>query len=185
MAPQVPLLFYGEEVGMEGDVKRPKPPTDLEEWVHTDRVFPWDGTQNLGFPSPPTAPKPLNASQNNVAAMKDDPRSLLSYVKEVLALRKTFPITSETKLHVSTSFFGAMTAYTLATPQGGSFKCRTVVVNMSGGGPWTVNVQHQGAECASFGVNEVRAENASRVGASGATASYKVQRFAKVVVDSP
>lgn len=185
LAPQVPLLFYGEEVGMEGDVKRPKPPADLEEWVRTDRVFPWDGSANLGFPAPPTAPKPTNASQNNLAAMQKDPQSLLSYVKGLLALRKAFPMTRETKLHVSTSFFGAMTAYTLATPQGSSFKCRTVVVNMSGGGPWTVNIQHQGAECANATLTEARAENAQRAGTSGATVTYTVRGFAKVVLDGP
>ena len=86
---------------------------------------------------------PENYRQNNLKAMRDDAHSLYSYVKSVVALRKSFPITTRTRLHVSNNIYGAMLGYTLVTPNpspGAAARCRTTVVNMSGGGPWTTRL---------------------------------------------
>ena len=88
LAPQVPLLFYGEEVAMEGKVKRPGPePADpsseteeerrrrLEEYVRTDRAFPWDGSDTAGFPSTPAVMLPENRREFNLVMRADRRRS--------------------------------------------------------------------------------------------------------------
>lgn len=187
LAPEPVSLFYGEEVGMEGAVVRAdlhaNPPI-LEDKVDTCRAFPWDGdSPAVGFPNGawPEMKAPDNYRQNNYRAMKDDPGSLLSYVKRIIALRKTFPLTKATRLTVSTSLYGAMTGYTLMTPDpsGGAPRCRTVIVNLSQGGPWSIPVAHAGAGCADRPVREAYVENASRAG----DGSYAVGRFGKIVLD--
>jgi glycosidase len=197
LAPESPSLFYGEEVGMEGIVKRADPhanPPILEDVVDTTRAFPWDGdSPAVGFPggATPSQQPPDNYRQNNLKAMAADPHSLFSYVKSLVALRKSFPITSRTKLHVSTSLYGAMVGYTLVTPPADAsqpVRCRSVVVNMSNGGPWSIPVQHTGTECANSGrasVREAYRESSTSAGGTGDAPLYAIGPYGKVVVDSP
>src|SRR6185369_16150099 len=124
---------------------------------------------------------PENYRQNNLKTMRNDPHSLYSYVKSVVALRKSFPITTRTRLHVSTSLYGAMVGYTLVTPaQDGiaGVRCRTVVVNMSGGGPWTLPIHHEG-ECASGTVRQAYTESATRVDSASDIPLYSVGAYGK------
>jgi hypothetical protein len=109
--------------------------------------------------------------------MKDDPNSLFSFVKRVVALRKSFPLATDTKLTVSTSLYGSMTGYTLVTHDAAGPHCRTVVVNMSGGGPWTVPVAHGAPECA-----RPRAVFVDRA-TPGDGDTYRVGPYGKVVID--
>ena len=185
LGPDSPSLFYGEEVGMEGTVVRADPhanPPILADKVDTVRAFPWDGdSPSVGFPVAPGQEAPTNYATNNLEAMKRNPNSLFNFVKNTIALRKTFPITAQTKLHVSTSLFGAMMGYTLVTPAdgGGAPRCRTVVVNMSMGGPWAIPVTHNAPEC-------VGAREAYRDAATpGDAGTYAMGPYGKVVIDTP
>jgi maltose alpha-D-glucosyltransferase/alpha-amylase len=184
LAPEPVSLLYGEEVGMAGDVVRANPranPPILQDKVDTVRAFPWDGASPaVGFPNGtwPVMQAPDNYAQNNYAAMKDDPNSLYAFVKRVVALRKTFPLATDTKLTVSTSLYGSMTGYTLVTRDAaGASRCRTVVVNMSNGGPWTVPVTHAATECAS--PRPAFVDRATQ----GDRDMYSVGPYGKVVVD--
>jgi alpha-amylase len=194
LAPEPVSLFYGEEVGMEGIVKRANPqanPPILQDIVDTCRAFPWDGdSPAVGFPNgvTPIMRPPENYRQNNLKAMRDDPSSLFSYVKNVIALRKSFPITPSTRLTVSTSLYGAMVGYTLVTPAataGEPNRCRTVVVNMSTGGPWNVSVEHFAPECGGAGAREANRESSTKVGGTGQAPVYSVGPYGKVVIDGP
>lgn len=180
LAPEPVSLFYGEEVGMAGDVVRANPranPPILEDKVDTVRAFPWDGASPaVGFPSGtwPIMQAPDNYRDHNYAAMKDDPNSLFAFVKRTIALRKSFPLTTDTRLVVSNALYGSMTGYTLVT----GTHCRTVVVNMSNGGPWTVPIAHLAPECAAG--HDVFHDQATPTGDS----SYAVGPYGKVVIDS-
>jgi alpha-amylase len=194
LAPESPSLFYGEEVGMEGTRKPANPqatPPILHDVIATDRAFPWDGdSPAVGFPGghTPAQLPPDNYRQNNLKAMKGDPHSLFSYVKNAIALRKSFPITPRTKLHVSTSIYGAMVGYTLVTPAdkaGDRTRCRTVVLNLSNGGPWSLPIEHQGSECGGAPAREAYSESSTKVGGTDQAPVHAVGPYGKVVVDSP
>jgi hypothetical protein len=92
-------------------------------------------------------------------------------------LRKSFPLATDTKLTVSTSLYGSMTGYTLVTRDAAGTHCRTVVVNMSNGGPWTVPVTHAATECAS--PRPAFVDRATQ----GDRDMYSVGPYGKVVVD--
>src|SRR5262249_14985472 len=144
---------------------------------------------SVGFPggATPVQQAPENYRENNLKAMRDDAHSLYSYVKRVVALRKSFPITTRTRLHVSTSLYGAMTGYTLITKNptyGEAARCRTIVVNMSGGGPWTLPIEHLG-ECAGQSTREAHVESATFAGGTLQAPLYSVGPYGKVVVDAP
>ena len=89
--PGVPFLYYGDEIGMnylnvptkEGGYRRTGSRTPMQ----------WDNTKNLGFS---TAEKdalylPIDESENAPTVSKNtaDPHSLLNYVKEIIALRRS------------------------------------------------------------------------------------------------
>ncbi|MFO0740124.1 MAG: alpha-amylase family glycosyl hydrolase [Labilithrix sp.] len=183
LAPEPVSMLYGEEVGMAGDVVRANPranPPILEDKVDTVRAFPWDGASPaVGFPSGtwPVMQAPDNYRENNLAAMKDDPGSLFSFVKNILAVRRSFPLAPETRVVVSTSLYGSMTGYTLVNrADTGPARCRTVVVNMSNGGPWTIPVAHAAPECGAPRETFVH-------GAWRTTGGYAVGPYGKIVVD--
>jgi glycosidase len=78
--PGTPFIYYGEEIGLQNG------PNDDDEWKRTP--MPWDGTKTGGF----TTGKPWNGfapgrEQTNVAAQANDPTSLLSTYKQLLAAR--------------------------------------------------------------------------------------------------
>ena len=78
----VPFLYYGEEVGLLGT----KPDPEIR------RPMQWDGTPSAGF----TTGTPWNevgprADEFNVADATQDSRSLLSWYRDLIALRNTTP----------------------------------------------------------------------------------------------
>ncbi|MGB8212179.1 MAG: alpha-amylase family glycosyl hydrolase [Anaerolineales bacterium] len=82
-SPGTPFIYYGEEIGMEGD----KPDPDIR------RPMQWAAGSNAGFTTgtPWEALEP-NDQTANVAAETNDPGSLLSFYKTMLAIRANNPI---------------------------------------------------------------------------------------------
>jgi len=91
--PGTPIIYYGDEIGMGDDV-----------WMH-DRngvrtPMQWDATPNAGFSSaeagalysPVIARDGFAPADVNVAAQKDDPTSLLHFVRGLVSLRKAHPV---------------------------------------------------------------------------------------------
>jgi len=95
-----PIVYYGEEIGMENndpkrkeDVKDPigKLGWPQEKGRDGERTpMQWDDTANAGFSrSKPWLPVPPSYKTHNVATELKDPNSILSFYKQVLALRHT------------------------------------------------------------------------------------------------
>ena len=93
-----PIMYYGEEIGMENndpkskdDVKDPigKLGWPKEKGRDGERTpMQWDDTTNAGFSkSKPWLPVPASYKTHNVATELKDPNSILSFYKQVLALR--------------------------------------------------------------------------------------------------
>jgi glycosidase len=191
LAPQTPALYYGEEIGMTGSVTRANPEDDGSvDQVGTDKAFAWDGdSPSLGFTGgvAPVQGAADNWKKNNLKAMRAGNWTLFQFVKAVIALRKGFPITAKTKLHVSQAIYGDMTGYTMVTPgeNGAATRCRTVVVNMSTGGPWNVELKHTGDECQGAALREAWAENAKSVSSASGSVTYAFSPYGRVVLDGP
>ncbi|MBP3937574.1 MAG: DUF3459 domain-containing protein [Clostridia bacterium] len=90
--PGVPLVYYGDEIGMryiegmsskEGGFNRTGSRTPMQ----------WDDSKNHGFSLSDTPYLPTDPSDNapTVAAQREDPHSLLNHVKALIALRKKHP----------------------------------------------------------------------------------------------
>ena len=83
--PGTPFIYYGEEIGMEGD----KPDENIR------RPMQWSGDANAGFTTgtPWRAPGD-NYLQFNVANETNDPGSLLSHYSALISLRNRYPALS-------------------------------------------------------------------------------------------
>jgi alpha-amylase len=81
-SPGTPFLYYGEEIGMEGD----KP----DEYIR--RPMQWSEADNAGFTTgtPWEAPD-SNYQQVNVTNEANDPTSLLSYYRTLISIRNQHP----------------------------------------------------------------------------------------------
>lgn len=90
--PGIPFVYYGDEIGMaylqgipskEGAYNRTGARTPMQ----------WDGGKNKGFSTGDSLYLPVDDRSDapTVAAQMDDPNSLLSYTKKLIALRKTTP----------------------------------------------------------------------------------------------
>lgn len=77
-APGTPFIYYGEEIGMQGQ----KPDEDIRLPMQ------WDANANAGFTTGTPWRAPADFSTTNVAAESTDPNSLLSTYRELIALRK-------------------------------------------------------------------------------------------------
>jgi alpha-glucosidase len=97
-----PIMYYGEEIGMENndpkskdDVKDPigRRGWPLEKGRDGERTpMQWSGGKNAGFTSgKPWLPVPASAKTHNVEAEVQDPNSILSFYRQLLALRHTEP----------------------------------------------------------------------------------------------
>jgi alpha-glucosidase len=95
-----PILYYGEEIGMENnDPKRREDVQDpigktgwpAEKGRDGERTpMQWDTAANAGFSmKAPWLPVPPSYQTHNVASESNDPNSVLSLYKKVLALRHT------------------------------------------------------------------------------------------------
>jgi alpha-glucosidase len=94
------IMYYGEEIGMENnDPKRKEDVEDpegklgwpLEIGRDGERTpMQWDHSANAGFSkAKPWLPVPLSAHTHNVADEINDPDSVLSFYRKLLAMRHT------------------------------------------------------------------------------------------------
>ena len=98
-----PLMYYGEEIGMrtteparKEDVQDPIGKIGWPEEKGRDgerTPMQWDGSTNASFSTSqrPWLPVPPSAATYNVAAESQDPNSILSFYKRLLALRRSEP----------------------------------------------------------------------------------------------
>ena len=105
------IMYYGEEIGMENngpkskaDVQDPigKLGWPLEKGRDGERTpMQWNDTQNAGFSkAKPWLPVPASAKTHNVASEINEPNSLLSFYRQLLALRHKEPALLEGSLVV-------------------------------------------------------------------------------------
>jgi alpha-glucosidase len=94
-----PTMYYGDEIGMH-DV--PIPPERLQDTLARNvpgrsrdpqrTPMQWDAEPNAGFTTgTPWLPIPADAETTNVATEQDDPRSLLTLYRRLIALRRAEP----------------------------------------------------------------------------------------------
>jgi alpha-glucosidase len=97
-----PFLYYGDELGMaEVDVPRERllDPVGLRRWPEDpgrDRMrtpMQWSSDEGAGFTDPGVEPwLPLGDHRaRNVELQRDDPDSILSFTRELIALRRRLP----------------------------------------------------------------------------------------------
>ena len=95
--PGVPIIYYGEEIGMRNieDAPDKEGSFNVKNRSSCRTPMQWDNSANAGFstvaadklylPIDPAADRP------NVAQQIDDPNSILNYVKGLIALRQSTP----------------------------------------------------------------------------------------------
>ncbi len=187
--PFTPLLYYGEELGMHGRVKRPDQHSD-EEYVRTINAFPWDGEdESVGFPGgkKPVAGAPDNYRVRNLERQRSMANSTWQLVRRLLAKRKDFAITNATRMYVKENFFGHILGFTLVNPptdKHARFRCRTVVANFDRRQNYTINIEHARPECEHAALDEVLLDNGAREpSVDGArSVTYELGPFAKVIL---
>jgi alpha-amylase len=86
-SPGTPFIYYGEEIGMEGE----KPDEQIR------RPMQWSDGTNAGFTTGmPWEALDSNYSNMNVADESSNPDSLLSYYRALINLREQYPALNET-----------------------------------------------------------------------------------------
>ena len=84
-----PFIYYGEEIGMTDVTVPPDRIVDVDGRDPERTPMQWDGSEQAGFTSgAPWLPVAPDAPAVNVAAQRDDPGSLLSFHRRLLALRR-------------------------------------------------------------------------------------------------
>jgi glycosidase len=99
-----PTLYYGDELGLSDvmiESSQVRDPRELREpglALGRDPVrtpMPWDGSENAGFSTAkPWLPLHADWRTRNVARMMEDPRSILTLYRRLLALRRDCPALS-------------------------------------------------------------------------------------------
>ena len=96
--PSPPVVYYGEEIGMRNLEYAPVKEGSLSSRNRSTCRTPmqWDTTKNAGFSTVDDAEKlylPVDNAPEfpNVAAQDNDPKSVLNYVRGLIALRKATP----------------------------------------------------------------------------------------------
>jgi alpha-glucosidase len=101
-----PILYYGEELGMENndpkrkeDVKDPEGRTGWPKEIGRDgerTPMQWNDSANAGFSAhEPWLPVPASYKAHNVATESKDPNSVLEFYRKVLALRHSHAVLLE------------------------------------------------------------------------------------------
>ena len=96
-----PVLYQGDEIGLtDGEIAREEvlDPVGHRFWPaykgrDPERTpMPWDGTRHGGFTTPEATPwLPLRDTTTNVEQQRDDPGSTLTFVRDLVALRRRTP----------------------------------------------------------------------------------------------
>lgn len=95
--PGVPIIYYGEEIGLRNLEDAPVKEGSLTSRNRSSCRTPmqWDDTPNAGFSTAAAErlylPIDPDAARPTVAAEQDDPQSILNYVKGLIALRRATP----------------------------------------------------------------------------------------------
>ncbi len=202
--PFTPLVYYGEEVGTYGKVKRPEvtPPVPLTEtpaekrersleFVATERIFPWsdeyDPAQGtLGFSAKYLTGAdedwrvPLNFREQNLERSLADPASLWYYLRELLKAREDFFMTNDTWIQVKDELYGHVLGFTVAKPG----RCRTMVVNFHKADTYTVSFGHADGACSGAPTAALWTENAERLppGKDPNQVTYRLKPYARVMI---
>ena len=87
-----PFIYYGEEIGMTDVAIPPDRIVDVDGRDPERTPMQWDATANAGFTTgKPWLPLAPDAQRVNVAAQRDDPRSMFSFYRRLLELRRASP----------------------------------------------------------------------------------------------
>ena len=96
-----PVLYQGDEIGLRDVAVEPpdlRDPLGVKYWpAYAGRdamrtPMPWTDARGGGFTEPDTDPwLPLGATDRNVAQQRDDPASMLTLTRDLIALRKQVP----------------------------------------------------------------------------------------------
>jgi alpha-glucosidase len=97
-----PTIYYGEEIGMvdvpvaTADARDPLEPREPGRGRDPERSpMQWDASPNAGFTSPdatPWLPVAPDADRVNVAGQAEDPDSILTLTRRLIALRREHPV---------------------------------------------------------------------------------------------
>ncbi|HEX6798290.1 MAG TPA: alpha-amylase family glycosyl hydrolase [Ktedonobacterales bacterium] len=121
-----PTLYYGGEIGMV-DVAIPAdrmvdPPGLVDPKASRDperTPMQWDASPHAGFSAAePWLPVASDYRLVNVAAERDDPRSVLAFVRALLALRRASPALSLGSYHGLETPYEDVLAYVRTSPDG-------------------------------------------------------------------
>jgi maltose alpha-D-glucosyltransferase/alpha-amylase len=82
--PGTPVLFYGEEIGMEENL-------ELEGRMSVRSPMQWSPERNAGFTTAEAPFRPLAPGAANVARQRRDPDSLLNWMERLVRRRKECP----------------------------------------------------------------------------------------------
>jgi alpha-amylase len=184
LTPFTPLIYYGEELGTHGRVKRPDA-TNGDEWVRTIYAFPWHGEDDsVGFPGglKPVTDVPDNYRERNLADARLDSGSLFYLVKGLLGVRRQFGVSNDTRLVVRQDLFGHVIGWTLVNPtRTGQSSCLSVMMNFNGDTAYDIDAQHADPTCRTQ-YREAFVEDARRMNAEGGGVTYRMAPNAKVVL---
>jgi alpha-glucosidase len=86
-----PFLYAGEELGLEDAEIPPDRVVDPGGRDGCRAPIPWTAEEGHGWPSEPWLPWPPDPAQRNVAAEREDARSMLHLARAALALRRASP----------------------------------------------------------------------------------------------
>ena len=129
---------------MTGVVKRPDDVSD-EEYVRTINAFAWDGrSAQVGFRAEPVEGAAENYASANLEDLRADRGSLWSWVRDLIQLRRTFRVDTETQLTVRRDLYGHVAGWTLRHADG---RCLTAVVNLSATETYRVPAEAADARC--------------------------------------
>ncbi|HET9614989.1 MAG TPA: DUF3459 domain-containing protein, partial [Candidatus Limnocylindrales bacterium] len=87
-----PFLYYGEEIGMADGPVPAERVVDVAGRDPERTPMQWDASPNAGFTTgEPWLPVAFEAASVNVAAQRDDPASMLTLYRTLIAIRRASP----------------------------------------------------------------------------------------------
>ena len=86
-----PFLYMGEELGLEDAEVPPEGVVDPGGRDGCRAPIPWDDTPGHGWGPDPWLPWPPDAAQRSATVERNDPRSILSLYRALLAARRASP----------------------------------------------------------------------------------------------
>jgi alpha-amylase len=103
LSPGVPFIYYGEEIGMTGSGDDPNKRLPML----------WSATDSAGMCAPPEGASQVQRLKTGADAQESDPDSLLSFYRQVLALRDRYPVFVHGTAAVAETSDSRLAAFTL------------------------------------------------------------------------